>query len=91
MTTRITIENDIASNGDIMIHAINPCAGDRHTRLFPGQKYQEWVTTNTALFVTEEWPTAKPKDEPVKDAGSETGDNALPDWMEPMPLPPVET
>lgn len=61
MTTQFTIKNHDNSNGDMNI--IRP---DQPTvTLFPGQEHVGWMSSSQGIFITETWPSKKPKPEVV--------------------------
>lgn len=58
MTTLVTITNNEKSNGDVIIDGVSTCEGKlRGVALRPGQTRDVWITTGSALIVTETWPT----------------------------------
>lgn len=67
MTTKITIENDATSNGDVLIRTASTWSGhaapNKPTRLFPGQKAEVGITDMSLVVISEEWPTQKPMPE----------------------------
>jgi len=73
MTTKIKIENDGTSNGDVVVRAFNSCEGTIAFELLPGEARELWITDNTGLFVTETWPTKKPN--PDSPAPAEPGED----------------
>lgn len=61
MTTLVTVKNDDKSNGDVIIDGANTCEGKiRGHALRPGESKEIWITTGSALVLTETWPT-RPK------------------------------
>lgn len=65
MTTRISIKNEDSSNGDVVVQGrcISWSSAELPATLFPGEAMDLWITTSTALFITETWPTQKPKED----------------------------
>ena len=63
MTTKIRIENTSDSNGDIVVQGKCISYGDLPSTLFPGESLELWITTSSSLWITETWPTKKPKNE----------------------------
>lgn len=59
MTTKLHIGNDHLSNGDIHIEIV---CGETHTQLilFPGEKTEQWVTTEHKVHIHETHPTKRP-------------------------------
>jgi hypothetical protein len=57
MTTKVTIENDKSSNGDVLIAGYNTTEDRVSATVFPGDKREVWITNNSVLVVTERWPT----------------------------------
>lgn len=71
MTTKIKIESLPESNGDVVLNAINTCEGRiNNAVLRPGESRELWITSSTALFLTERHPAIvpEPKD-PTCDGG----------------------
>lgn len=70
MTTKLIIQNDSTSNGDVVITWDTVCyvndpnrpgAGTSTLTLYPGDKPVELgITDSTHLAITETWPTKKP-------------------------------
>jgi hypothetical protein len=60
MTTKITIRNEADSNGDVNYRGTCLSSGGPEGVLFPGSEITLWITTSSALFITETWPTKKP-------------------------------
>jgi hypothetical protein len=60
MTTKITIENDKASNGDIHIIKSAGFSPPVLTTITPGEIYSQWVATGHVITLQETYPTTKP-------------------------------
>jgi hypothetical protein len=59
MTTKLIIENDATSNGDINVEVL--CGGSvEELQLNPGMKHEAWVSTTHLVKISETWPTIKP-------------------------------
>lgn len=67
MTTRIIIKNEDSSNGDVVVQGRSTSwsSKDLPATLFPGESLDLWITTSTFLFITETWPTNKPKPQEI--------------------------
>lgn len=60
MTTLVTIKNAENSNGDVILDGTGTCEGQlRGVPLRPGESRDVWITTSSALILTETWPTRK--------------------------------
>jgi hypothetical protein len=74
MTTKIHILNDPTSNGDVILDAVNTTDGRiKGFPIRPGESRELWITTNSAVILTETWPT-QPKNPADGDIISECGD-----------------
>lgn len=63
MTTKIIIENDETSNGDLHIATLCGFSPPSMVRLLPGETHTAWISTGHVLSVYETWPTSKLKDD----------------------------
>lgn len=68
MTTKVLIANAPESNGDVILNAHTSCEGRiKDFTLAPGSFKELWITDQSAVILTETWPTTKQKvaDEPA--------------------------
>lgn len=70
MTTKLLIQNDATSNGDVIVRVANACyvnppvhgktiPDTRHLRVLPGQTLELGITDFSLVSIHEEWPSTK--------------------------------
>lgn len=71
MTTKIRIECLPESNGDVVLSAVNTVEGRiNNAVLRAGQSRELWITSSTAMFITERHPAMPPEPkDPTCDGG----------------------
>lgn len=58
MTTKVRIENDATSNGDVILNGVNTTEGRiKDAAIRPGESRELWITTASMLTIHETWPT----------------------------------
>lgn len=72
MTTKLNIENDVTSNGDVHLRGTS-ISGWRKLDLAPGEKTEVWITDSSLLTAFETWPSAVLASDAVK-AGVQADD-----------------
>jgi hypothetical protein len=60
MTTKLTLENDKTSNGDVHLTIACGFGTPERVTLFPGDRTEKWISTGHAVLIQETWPTTKP-------------------------------
>lgn len=74
MTTKVVIENHHHSNGDLIVDAVSTTEGRiKDIALRPGESHEFWITTSSAIMLTETCPT-QPKNPADGAVISECGD-----------------
>jgi hypothetical protein len=70
MTTKLTITNDSASNGDAILNAVNSTEGRlKDVVIRPGESRELWISTASMVSITETWPV-QPKPDDSDGGGS---------------------